>query len=628
MGPRDGPPQGSEAAAAADAGPPRPSPPPLPALPSPFAANLSPSSPFSSFALPPSPPPADIDGYHCHYSPGGEWQGPFPKRRRASPWEAEGGAFDVSPNSRGRKGSEATTARNHHGSGRLLAVALPLPLPVPVPVPVPLPAGKGSLSSSQSPSPAEAVAPFPFPPFDPYLFGQEEEEKGKEGEAFPSERLAPEQLYCPGDVRFWAYSVGKGTDPRSYHGGFGHGPHPRGPGAAPALSPRDLGLWRDADFVPIRELGRGCYGTVALARERVPGRRGGSRDPPGHYYALKAVAKAGPASSEAAASALRREVEVQTRLSHPNVLRMAGYYHHASAVTLVLEWAGGGDLHAAVREARQGAGTGTGTGAGGLPHAIAARFAGQIAAALSYLRERDVAHRDVKPENVLLTYAGGGASGWGAPGQNPDPDQDPVVPQDLEEARQPSPRRRWSRAILKLCDFGGSCHCPAPHLHRRTTLCGTPDYIAPEMVRYSPARRGGVGLLASRAGGGQERVRQASQYDARYVDTWALGILIFEMVSGRALWNPPPVGRTDLAARRGYANEDEVTLDNARNFADSDLDQLGRHRGTSGRDGDWGDLLRALLRVSPTERIGVEKVKRHPWCLGVSDVGSQSIQLD
>ena len=272
------------------------------------------------------------------------------KRRRASPWEAEGGAFDVSPNSRGRKGSDATTARNHHGSGRLLAVALPLPVPipvpVPVPVPVPLPAGKGSLSSSQSPSPAEAVAPFPFPPFDPYLFGQEEEEKGKEGEAFPSERLAPEQLYCPGDVRFWAYSVGKGTDPRSYHGGFGHGPHPRGPGAPPALSPRDLGLWRDADFVPIRELGRGCYGTVALARERNPGRRGGSRDPPGHYYALKAVAKAGPASSEAAASALRREVEVQTRLSHPNVLSMAGYYHHASAVTLVLEWAGGGLVRA------------------------------------------------------------------------------------------------------------------------------------------------------------------------------------------------------------------------------------------------------------------------------------------
>ena len=77
-----------------------------------------------------------------------------------------------------------------------------------------------------------------------------------------------------------------------------------------------------------------------------------------------------------------------------------------------------------------------------------------------------VIHRDIKPENVLL----------GASGQ------------------------------AKLADFGWAVHAPPPH-HRRTTMCGTPEYLAPEMIADRP-------------------------YD-KSVDVWALGVLAYELLTGR-----------------------------------------------------------------------------------------------
>jgi len=86
-----------------------------------------------------------------------------------------------------------------------------------------------------------------------------------------------------------------------------------------------------------------------------------------------------------------------------------------------------------------------------------------MADALSYLHSKHVIHRDIKPENILL-------------GLNGD---------------------------LKIGDFGWSVHAPS---NRRSTLCGTLDYLPPEMVE------------------GKDHTH--------HVDLWALGVLTYEFLVG------------------------------------------------------------------------------------------------
>ena len=86
-----------------------------------------------------------------------------------------------------------------------------------------------------------------------------------------------------------------------------------------------------------------------------------------------------------------------------------------------------------------------------------------MADALSYLHSKHVIHRDIKPENLLLGIDG----------------------------------------ELKIGDFGWSVHAPG---NRRTTLCGTLDYLPPEMIE------------------GKEHNEK--------VDLWALGVLTYEFLVG------------------------------------------------------------------------------------------------
>ena len=88
-----------------------------------------------------------------------------------------------------------------------------------------------------------------------------------------------------------------------------------------------------------------------------------------------------------------------------------------------------------------------------------------IARAIKHLHDRHIVHRDIKPENMLYNSAG-----------------------------QPL-----------LADFGWAVHCPGAN-GRRRTICGTPEYLAPEMVSQKP-------------------------HDYR-VDVWSLGVLMYEFLVG------------------------------------------------------------------------------------------------
>lgn len=149
------------------------------------------------------------------------------------------------------------------------------------------------------------------------------------------------------------------------------------------------------------------------------------------------------------------------RITKP--LFLLSYFHDTKNVYLLLEYLSGGELFKKMSKA-----------GGFLSEDVCKVYMKDIAMGLSYLHDRQVMHRDIKPENILIG----------------------------EDGR------------LRLTDLGWAVNAPQngskigpnnPGV--RYTMCGTPEYLAPEMVA-------GTGHTLS-------------------VDLWALGVLLYEMLYGR-----------------------------------------------------------------------------------------------
>ncbi|KIK71253.1 hypothetical protein GYMLUDRAFT_148609, partial [Collybiopsis luxurians FD-317 M1] len=175
--------------------------------------------------------------------------------------------------------------------------------------------------------------------------------------------------------------------------------------------------WSLHDFDIGKPLGKGQYGRVYMVRTKAP---------PRFILALKTLYKS-QLVKDGCERQLRREIEIQMNLRHPNVLRLYGYFHDSQRVFLMLEFAGQGELYRQL--VKQGS----------FSARRSANYIYQMADALSYLHSKSILHRDIKPENLLLGLKG----------------------------------------ELKIADFGWSVHAPS---NRRRTKCGTLDYLPPEMI--------------------------------------------------------------------------------------------------------------------------------------------------
>lgn len=255
--------------------------------------------------------------------------------------------------------------------------------------------------------------------------------------------------------------------------------------------------WTIADFEIGRPLGRGKFGNVFLARE--------SKSK--YIVALKILFKSQLVEYNVQHQ-LRREIEIQSHLHHANILRMYGFFHDASKVYLILEYAPQGEMFGKLQRA------------GHFDDKTAAGYVFQMIDALAFCHTNKVIHRDIKPENLLLGYFG----------------------------------------EIKIADFGWSVHAPSM---RRKTMCGTMDYLPPEMVRHR-------------------------SYDEK-VDHWCLGVLTYEFLVGK-----PPFEYDDRDETYSAISNVSYT------FPDHVCD-LAR------------DFIRSFLQLDPAKRMGLEEAKIHPW---------------
>lgn len=257
--------------------------------------------------------------------------------------------------------------------------------------------------------------------------------------------------------------------------------------------------WSITDFDLGRALGKGKFGNVYLAREKQS-----------HYVvALKVLFKSQILDS-AIEHQVRREVEIQCRLRHPNILRMYGYFHDEKRIYLILEYAKNGALYKLLKER------------GRFDEKTAAIYVRDLTKALIYCHDKKVIHRDIKPENMLLGH-------------------------NLQ---------------LKVADFGWSVHSLSS---RRMTVCGTLDYLSPEMIDGKP--------------------------HSYHVDIWSLGVLCYELLVGL----PPFEAKTEINTFKKIkyviVKYPDYVSEKAKN------------------------LIGMLLVIEPEQRLSLHSVLQHPWIL-------------
>ncbi|GAA6012617.1 hypothetical protein JCM11491_005455 [Sporobolomyces phaffii] len=194
------------------------------------------------------------------------------------------------------------------------------------------------------------------------------------------------------------------------------------------------------------------------------------------------------------------EREMLERVRHPFLVNLWGTFKDSKNLYMVMDFVAGGELFSLLRKSQR------------FPDPVAKFFAAEVALALDYLHSLDIIYRDLKPENILLAADG----------------------------------------HVKITDFGFAKHVP----DITWTLCGTPDYLAPEIV-------------------------QSRGYN-KSVDWYALGVLMFEMLAGY-----PPFFTEDSNPMRLY----EKII-------------AGRIRYPAYFAPEAKDLLKSLLTPDITKRFG------------------------
>merc|ERR1739838_51906 len=133
-------------------------------------------------------------------------------------------------------------------------------------------------------------------------------------------------------------------------------------------------IWQDYTFH--KETGKGSFGTVDIVVKKSTGKE----------RACKTIVIA----SREHGSLVQMEIDLMKRLNHPNILRLVETYTNGYVVNIITEYCAGGQLFERLQPGKA------------VTEAEVAQWIRQVTSALAYLHCRGIAHRDVKPENLLF----------------------------------------------------------------------------------------------------------------------------------------------------------------------------------------------------------------------------------
>ena len=257
-----------------------------------------------------------------------------------------------------------------------------------------------------------------------------------------------------------------------------------------------------SDFNLLKELGAGSFGRVLLVQHKITQAK----------YAIKAIDKRNQANYEERRY-FRREIEIMYRVHHPNVVKLFGHFEDNTYCYFIMEYIPGGNIYSLVpkNNIRQ------------INTQQIASIMKDVISAVYFLHHMQpkIVHRDIKPENVLLDQG----------------------------------------MVAKLTDFGWSNYMQGDM--KRTTVCGTPVYLAPEIIN--------------------------NQGHDEHVDIWCIGVLLFELMAGYSPWQGSDVQTVKY-------NISRLKIQWPRDM-----------------DRDAADLISRILKYNPEERISLSQMLLHPF---------------
>ncbi|ETV99199.1 AGC protein kinase [Aphanomyces invadans] len=269
--------------------------------------------------------------------------------------------------------------------------------------------------------------------------------------------------------------------------------------------------WSMDDFEVLKVLGKGSFGKVYLVCRK---------QSPSALYAMKVLKKRELIQRHQVDHTMT-ERDVMTVLDHPFVVTLRVAFQTRERLFMVSDFCIGGEIFFHLKKFRA------------FSETMVRFYAAELVAALGHLHSKGIVYRDLKPENVLLDADG----------------------------------------HVRITDFG-LAKSRVSALDGARTFCGTPEYLAPEM------------LIA--------RKKKATYGFA--VDWWSLGTLLFEMLTG---W--PPFFDKDV-----------------QRMCDNILHQPLTFPARFGLSSATKSLLRGLLERDPTTRLTEESLRQHPFFAGLN----------